>query len=122
MSNADPNSNMDTSTNAVDALVGQVVEQQALLAAQQRQQAARRDQERQDRAKAAKADADRAAAARPAPSAEAAPSGNDNSAHTGLSPSIAGLGFAFAPPAEVAKGANLHQASRRTGMYLYPTI
>ena len=107
-------SNMDTSQHAIDNLVGEV--DRALLEAQQRQQAARRDHERQERANAAKAEADRNAAARPPPSAEpvegaAAQAG----AHTGLSPSIAGMGFAFQPPEAVVKGANLHQASRRTG-------
>ena len=109
-------SNMDTSQHAIDNLVGEV-EQRALLEAQQRQQAARRDHERQERANAAKAEADRNAAARPQPSAAPVEgAAAQAAAHTGLSPSIAGMGFAFQPPEAAVKGANLHQASRRTGM------
>ncbi len=105
---------MDLSDNAIDELVGQV-ERNALLAAQERQSAARRDQERQERARTAKAEADRRANERaaqaPAPPADGEPESN----HTGLSPAVAGMGFAFQPPPENEQKAALHQADRRTG-------
>ena len=103
---------MDTSESAVAQLVEQA-EQQMLLDAQQRQATARRDQERRERARTAQAEADRRAEER---AAQVADTSAPDMGHTGLSPSVAGMGFAFQPPPEAEASTPLHQASRRTGI------